>query len=774
MTGKEGALGRVWSKGRREMPLKARLGECAIAFLLTATLTGAEFLEGHAFFALALVAVWGPGWEGVCALLGASLGYLCFLGFVGGLRYIAASMMVYAVALAMGEFRLYRKSWFMPLMAALLNGAVGFVYQSPIGWDRATAASYLAELALTAVVVYCYRQAMTVRTQSHSGPWTPARTAGVLVLGGTVMMTLARVMLGGVVSLGRVLCVLAVMTAAWKGGVGVGAAAGVVAGVAMDAAQGTLPYGTLLYALPGLLAGACWERGRLVCALVYVLTGGVSLVWMEPGDNLQAVGLEMVLGAVLFLLQPEALVNRLGAVLRREEGEDMGQLGRELAAQQLRRTATAFRAVTGGLREAFTPVVPNDQDTSRVFDRAAEEVCVRCRQRERCWQQEYQATRTALSDAMTPMLERGEGIREDFPLHFAGRCTQFDAFLGAANRELRSLLARRRYDSRVRESRAAVCAQYGQLAQVLDRAAGRLDQHPPVDARRQRLMAQRMKALGIRGKCSVTQDPNGHVHIQLEGPEVDRLVQGGELAKLSTLLGCPLRQDTAAPRGQVVLVQQEPLVAVAGLAAADRKGQSVSGDCGAWFKDEAGRLNFLLCDGMGSGPAAREDSNCALGLLEKFLRAGLEVEAALATVGEALALRGEDQGGFTTVDLFQLDLFSGRSAVYKLGAAPTYFRKPGGVERVVGRSMPAGVAPGMKADSFPQQLGAGDWVVLVSDGVVSPREDGWLRRLLADYEGTSPQELAARILQESGQREGEEDDRTVMVIRLDVRPREEG
>ena len=68
MTGKEGALGRVWSKGRREMPLKVRLGECAIAFLLTATLTGAEFLEGHAFFALALVAVWGPGWEGICAL----------------------------------------------------------------------------------------------------------------------------------------------------------------------------------------------------------------------------------------------------------------------------------------------------------------------------------------------------------------------------------------------------------------------------------------------------------------------------------------------------------------------------------------------------------------------------------------------------------------------------------------------------------------------------------------------------------------------------------
>ena len=80
----------------------------------------------------------------------------------------------------------------------------------------------------------------------------------------------------------------------------------------------------------------------------------------------------------------------------------------------------------------------------------------------------------------------------------------------------------------------------------------------------------------------------------------------------------------------------------------------------------------------------------------------------------------------------------------------------------------------MKADVFPQQLGAGDWVVLVSDGVVSQREDGWLRHLLEDYQGTSPQELAARILQESGQREGEEDDRTVMVIRLEVREPQQG
>ena len=212
-------------------------------------------------------------------------------------------------------------------------------------------------------------------------------------------------------------------------------------------------------------------------------------------------------------------------------------------------------------------------------------------------------------------------------------------------------------------------------------------------------------------------------------------------------------------------------MAVAGVAGADREGQPISGDAGVWFKDDSGKLNFLLCDGMGSGSAAREDSEGALRLLEKFLRAGLAPEEALTTVGEALALRGEEEGGFTTVDLLQIDLFSGTSAVYKLGAAPTYLRRSGVVERLSGESLPAGVAAGdlSTPDAFPLALDAGDCVLLVSDGVTTGKDDRWLRQLLSEFDGLSPQTLAAQVLQESGLRSGSADDRTVIAIKLDVR-----
>lgn len=116
-------------------------------------------------------------------------------------------------------------------------------------------------------------------------------------------------------------------------------------------------------------------------------------------------------------------------------------------------------------------------------------------------------------------------------------------------------------------------------------------------------------------------------------------------------------------------------MAVAGVAARKKDGETVSGDAGTYFKRSDGTLYVLLCDGMGSGPQANRESTLALRLLEQFLQAGVDTEHALVTLSSALALRGEEAGGFTTIDLLQVDLFSGDGVVFKLGAAPTYVRK---------------------------------------------------------------------------------------------------
>lgn len=755
---------------RIPLPNALRLSGCLVRFMLAAVLSGAEILDGRALFALALVGVTSPGLEGLSALLGAALGYLSFRGFVEGLRYIAACMMIYAVALAAGEFNIYRRKWFMPGVAATLNALVGFVYQAAAGWSGKAIVGFVTEVILTGGAVYFFRLAFDLLDEPRqSTGLTVPQTVGLLILGAAVMLSLARVTVADNYSLGRVLCATAVMIAGWKGGVGIGAAVGVAAGLAMDLSSSTAPCYTLAYAFPGLVTGVFSGQGRLLCALAYVLSGGAAMLWSRTGLDTPSHIYEIVAGTVVFLLLPERLVTRVTSLLRQERSQELEAAQRHSVLRRLNRTAEAFRAVSGDLAGAFSGQPLNDADAARIFDRVAERICAKCRQRERCWQQEYQTTKTALSDALTHMMDRGEGVREDFPPHFSGRCGQFEAFLRAANRELTAMLYRRRYDSRVQESRAAVCAQYNQLAGLLERTAAELSKESAVDVPKQRLVKQRMAALGLEGRCSVWKDEFGHLQVEVEGPGAERLAQSGELSRLSALLGCPLRSERDG-RGVARLSQKEPLMAVAAVVAAGRSGQSVSGDSGAWFKDDSGKLNVMLCDGMGSGPDAQADSSCALSLLERFLRAGLTAEETLDTVGEALALRGESNGGFTTVDLLQLDLFSGRGAVYKLGAAPTYLKKGSTVERLDSSTLPAGVVPGHREpDRFSLKLEAGDCVVMVSDGVTSGRGDQWLKDLLTGFDGTSPRLLADKILEESGRVEGRGDDRTVMALRVDRR-----
>ena len=197
MTANEGT--RREKQGRQvDLPMVMRLSDCAVRFLLSAVLAGAELMGGHSLFALALVGVCKPGLEGLAALLGAALGYLSFRGVLEGLRYIAAAMMVYAVALAMGEFEIYHRPWFMPAVTAALNGMVGFVYQSAAGWGRGSVVGFVTEVVLTAGTVCLYRQAFDLWEKRRPGGEISVRQmAGAITLAATLMMTLTRVTVAG-------------------------------------------------------------------------------------------------------------------------------------------------------------------------------------------------------------------------------------------------------------------------------------------------------------------------------------------------------------------------------------------------------------------------------------------------------------------------------------------------------------------------------------------------------------------------------------------------
>ncbi len=770
----KGGPGRELAQAGREVfrsQTMVRLAEWGIRFTLGAVLSAGEIFGGFSPFGVGFVACSGSGTDGLCALLGAVLGYLTFRGFLEGIRYAAACVLVFSVAFAFYDVKLYKKRWFMPLMAAGMDAVTGFVYLSDALWRPSRVVFFLTEVLLAGASAYFYRLALAPwKRKEEAQVLTTRQAVSLFFLLGSLLMSLAGITFLGDLSVGRVLAVALVLAVAHTGGMGCGAAAGVAAGLGMDLASGLSPFYTMAYGFSGLLTGAGWKQGRLFGAITFVVSNAAAVLWTWEGEPRISGLYEVFMASVLFMLLPGGWLRQLEARLTHEGEGDAAKRAGEYVKARLRDTARAFRSVGNSLRTAFPDQGPNDADPSAVFDRAAERVCKKCALRGTCWEHDYVSTYNALNDALPAMREKGKGESGDFPGWFTSRCIQFPAFLRAANEEMTALRYRQQYQSRLRESRGAVCRQYETLADVLTAAAVEMSAELTPDPLRERRLRQHLAGIGLEGETTVYYDSMGRLRLELAGEGMERLEKPEELQRLSALMALPLRVVEAEP-GRCVLTQAEPLMAVAGITARRREGQRESGDTGTWFKREDGSLFVLLCDGMGSGEAAHRESALAVRLLEEFLRSGMESDAALRTVNSALALKNEETGAFTTVDLLRVDLYTGEGEVCKLGAAPTYLRRRGIVSRLAGASLPAGLTAGGNAgpDVSKLKLGAGDCVLMLSDGVAEAEDDQWVRDLLSKFDGQSPKDLAKAVMEESEKRVGAADDRTALVIWLKKR-----
>ena len=174
-----------------------------------------------------------------------------------------------------------------------------------------------------------------------------------------------------------------------------------------------------------------------------------------------------------------------------------------------------------------------------------------------------------------------------------------------------------------------------------------------------------------------------------------------------------------------------------------------------------------ISDGMGSGPSAYRESEQVIELLEQFLEAGFRKETAVRLIHAALML--QDNGSFSSIDLCTVDLFTGLCEFLKIGAAATFLRRTGWVEEILSTSAPVGLTQEIEMETVKRQLEPGNFVVMVSDGVLDslPQEDadGVLKEIVAAQETENAAEMAENIIKEV-LRMGQcrpEDDMTVLV-----------
>ena len=376
---------------------------CGIYMLLGGVMSCSRVLGDGAPFGMAMVACSGPGISGVFALTGAALGYLLGGGLEWGIRYIAAAVLVYTVSFVFHELEAYKSSFFMPTAAGLVMGLTGFLgsFSMSLGQLPAAAEIFL-EVNLAFGGTYFFREAL-------SGGLRETETAelrhsvSVMIMSACALMAFSRIVIFDTVSIGRFMALVLVMTSAMKGGMLTGAAVGTVLGLAMDVSSAGAPFYTMAYSFAGLLSGVFGKHGRVIFVLSFILAGALSVVCAWTAEVHINALFETFCASVVFMLLPNSLLNHVGLMLQHME-RGSGESGlRRFAANRVRNLSEAYAGLFETVRRSIEEP-GNDENVARIFDRAADEVCVRCRNKNRCWNAEYVDTLSAMNDATQAMV----------------------------------------------------------------------------------------------------------------------------------------------------------------------------------------------------------------------------------------------------------------------------------------------------------------------------------------------------------------------------------
>ena len=202
-----------------------------------------------------------------------------------------------------------------------------------------------------------------------------------------------------------------------------------------------------------------------------------------------------------------------------------------------------------------------------------------------------------------------------------------------------------------------------------------------------------------------------------------------------------------------VLIFQEAsrLTAHYGVARAVREDETVCGDSFSFQLLDNGVCVMSLSDGMGSGAGACKESEMVIDLIEKFMEAGFHPRTALRMMNSAMVTHAE-YNLFSTVDLMYLNLDSGKADFYKIGAAATFVRHKDQVACMELPGMPVGAFADQPVDSVNTQIDAGDFVVMMTDGVLDYLPVGdpkaVMQEILRNIEAKNPEQFSRQVLEQ--------------------------
>lgn len=706
------------------------------------------------------------GMESIFMFVGAAIGYTINGGLDVCVPYIASMGVILLMRFIVDLFLPQSKPAFVRILCSAAAGAAIFAADIFIADDVYGIFIAAVFAVLAAGTAFC---ADKVRTSSAHGLFLTENngtTAAVGVL--FVMLTAALTSLQlGVINIGVAVSALSVLYASDARADGSAAVCAVLSSAGVAAGNGDFAASCIMISVAAPVIILIGKHGRITRACAFIAVTGLGLIITGATVISSTAAISASAAAVLYM----ALPDKISELIRTADAAEIKSAPSPYAAfgKKLGNMGAAIDEIKKAvIHTAKALEQENLRDISWVYTKAADKVCKSCPANMTCWGQMYGDTADIMNKAVNK-LRKGCFLTSDMlEGHIAAHCPNKGRLAEALNRQYAAYCAAESSSRKVEEMRSVLTSQLGASENMLKKLGEELEHNNTYDEKAAAAAEKLFTELGLVRPSVLALRINGKLCIDAYGT--------GNLSyppeEIADRLSFELRCELDLP--MICFTDGKFHITVSERARYDteirvfrknKSGSRHSGDCSECFNDGQGNVYMILSDGMGSGSRARIDSAFSCSMLERLLKAGIDLESSLEMLNTSLLVKSPDES-FATIDICRIDLNTGDVLLCKAGGASTYVRCGNSFREIQEEGMPLGV--GFEANYRGKlfRLSEGDAIIMTSDG--ADPDKAWLEQLMMRdrrIDLSSVIDTVGEALRLSGNKETE-DDVTVIGVKL--------
>lgn len=522
---------------------------------------------------------------------------------------------------------------------------------------------------------------------------------------------------------------------------------------------------SVIICVSGFFASLIKNHGRVMQLAAFLLSCALCLSLTGINDDAVRLMADSLVSGVVFMVLP---LKEIASRFSGDKEDDLSSEPSEVFSHRLSFVANTVRELrTAVEKTAQTLDGTVIHDISWVYNSACDCVCRNCRFNMDCWGTEYNNS-TDEMNRLTELLREGRTLGEDdFSGLIAARCSRKVQLADELNRRYSEYSGARQSARKIGEMRAVLSAQLVSTEKMFDEIAREFS-GTDYNSEAAKRIENILERFGLASAKCVVRKKDGNLLIEAYGE--GELDVGAE--ELGDAVTDALQKEFDLPdiiafdkKVRISIFERTPFMIKTASCQYSRSKDKASGDYTDTYIDGRGHAYVILSDGMGSGARARIDSAFSCSMLIKLLESGVGIESAVEMLNTSLLVKSSDES-FATLDICEIDLYTGKVTVYKAGGADSFIKSGKNVVKLDSSGLPVGISFRVSLESKSFTIAQNDVVILTSDGVELPRN--WLEQLFKKESSDNLDELVRQIGDNARFRseKGREDDISVVAVQL--------